>query len=78
MMFLLTEVFEVGRYGNLPGFADIPPDLMLAILREAARVCEEVVQPIFRRSYRRFAILEHEYLLSLAQQDGPCVHSHSP
>ncbi len=48
MMFLLTDVLEVGRFGNLPGFAEAPPDLMLAILREAARLCEEVVQPLNR------------------------------
>ncbi len=48
MMFLLTDVLEVGRFGNLPGFAEAPPDLTLAILREAARLCEEVVQPLNR------------------------------
>jgi acyl-CoA dehydrogenase len=47
-MFLLTDVLEIGRYGNLPGSAEAPPDLMLAILREAARLCEEVVQPLNR------------------------------
>jgi alkylation response protein AidB-like acyl-CoA dehydrogenase len=48
MMFLLTDVLDVSRVGNLPGFAEAPPDLMLAILREAARLCEEVVQPLNR------------------------------
>jgi acyl-CoA dehydrogenase len=47
-MFLLTDVLEIGRYGNLPGSAEAPPDLMRAILREAARLCEEVVQPLNR------------------------------
>ena len=55
MMFLLTDVLEVARYGNLPGFAEAPPDLMLAILREAARLCEEVVQPLNRAATRRAA-----------------------
>jgi acyl-CoA dehydrogenase len=48
MMFLLTDVLKVGRFGNLPSFAEAPPDLMLAILREAAKLCEEVVQPLNR------------------------------
>ena len=48
MMFLLTDVLELARYGNLPGFADAPPDLIAAILGEAARLCEQVVQPLNR------------------------------
>ena len=26
MLFLLTDVFQIGRYNNLPGFADAAPD----------------------------------------------------
>jgi acyl-CoA dehydrogenase len=48
VMFLLTDVLDVARYDNLPGFADAPPDLVLAILGEAARHCEQVIQPLNR------------------------------
>ncbi len=48
VLFLLTDVFQIGRYDNLPGFSDASPDLLEAILREAARLCEEVVQPLNR------------------------------
>jgi acyl-CoA dehydrogenase len=48
VMFLLIDVLKVARYDNLPGFADITPDLSRAILSEAAKLCEEVVQPLNR------------------------------
>jgi acyl-CoA dehydrogenase len=48
VMFLLTDVFKVARYDNLPGFADATPDLVLAILGEAAKLSEQVVQPLNR------------------------------
>src|SRR5438477_1687808 len=48
MLFLLTDVFQIGRYNNLPGFADAAPDLLEAVLSEAAKLCEEVVQPLNR------------------------------
>jgi acyl-CoA dehydrogenase len=46
MLFLLNDVFDIGRLGNLPGFAEASPDLQQAILTEAAKLCEEVVQPL--------------------------------
>jgi acyl-CoA dehydrogenase len=48
VMFLLTDVLKVARYDNLPGFADVAPDTAAAILGEAAKLCEEVVQPLNR------------------------------
>ena len=48
VMFLLDDVFAIGRYNNLPGFADASPDVLAAILGEAARLSEEVVQPLNR------------------------------
>jgi alkylation response protein AidB-like acyl-CoA dehydrogenase len=48
VMFLLSDVFQIARYDNLPGFADASPDLLEAILGEAAKLCEEVVQPLNR------------------------------
>jgi acyl-CoA dehydrogenase len=48
VMFLLTDVLNDARYHNLPGFADAAPDVALAILGEAAKLCEEVMQPLNR------------------------------
>jgi acyl-CoA dehydrogenase len=48
VLFLLTDVFHVERYNNLPGFADASPDVVGAILQEAAKFCEEVLLPLNR------------------------------
>jgi hypothetical protein len=48
VLFLLTDVFRIERYNNLPGFADASPDLIAAILGEAAKFCEQVLQPLNR------------------------------
>src|SRR3974390_1119352 len=48
VMFLLSDVFHIERYANLPGFADASPDLVAAILGEAARFCEDVLTPLNR------------------------------
>ena len=39
VMFLLSDVFHIDRYDNLPGFADATPDLVEAVLAEAAKFC---------------------------------------
>src|SRR5438067_12433992 len=46
--FVLNDVLDIGRYSNLPGFANATPDLIDAILEEAGRFCEEVLQPLNR------------------------------
>src|SRR3954453_20902059 len=46
--FLLNDVFHMERYGNMPGFSDASPDTLAAILEEAAKLAEEVVQPLNR------------------------------
>jgi acyl-CoA dehydrogenase len=46
MLFLLTDVFQIERYNNLPGFADATPDTIEAILAEGAKLCEEVFTPL--------------------------------
>ena len=48
VLFLLNDVFHFERYGNLPGFADASPDIVEAVLREAGKFSEEVVQPLNR------------------------------
>src|SRR3954468_7002149 len=47
-LFVLNDVLDIGRYSNLPGFANATPDLITAILEEAGRFCEEVLQPLNR------------------------------
>ena len=46
VMFLLNDVFQYDKYSNLPGFADAPSDVVEAILGEAAKVAEELLQPL--------------------------------
>ena len=48
VLFLLNDVFRIGRYDNLPGFADASPDVIAAILAEAAKFCEQVLTPLNR------------------------------
>src|ERR1700676_3407719 len=48
VMFLLRDVLHVERYNNLPGFAEATPDLVEAVLAEAAKFCEDVVAPLNR------------------------------
>jgi alkylation response protein AidB-like acyl-CoA dehydrogenase len=47
-LFLLNDVFHIERYDNLPGFADASPDLLAAVLEEAAKFCGEVLAPLNR------------------------------
>lgn len=46
--FLLNDVFQFDRYNNLPGFSDASADVREAILSEAAKLSEEVLQPLNR------------------------------
>jgi len=46
VLFLLRDVLGYERYGNLPGFADAGLDTVEAILGEAARFSENVLQPL--------------------------------
>lgn len=44
--FLLNDVLKLKRYGNLSSFAEATPDLVSAILEEAGKFTEEVMQPL--------------------------------
>jgi acyl-CoA dehydrogenase len=46
--FLFNDVFQIDRYDNLPGFTDASADVREAILGEAAKLAEEVLQPLNR------------------------------
>jgi alkylation response protein AidB-like acyl-CoA dehydrogenase len=46
--FVLNDVLDIGRYSNLPAFSNASPDLIDAILEEAGKFCEEVLQPLNR------------------------------
>jgi acyl-CoA dehydrogenase len=46
--FLWNDVFNVDRYSNMPGFSDASPDVVSAILEEAAKFCEEVLTSLNR------------------------------
>jgi alkylation response protein AidB-like acyl-CoA dehydrogenase len=46
MTFLLREVLDYPRYGNLPGFSDAPIDLVEQILEEGAKFTAGVLHPL--------------------------------
>jgi acyl-CoA dehydrogenase len=48
VLFLLNDVFHIERHNNLPGFTDASPDVLEAILGEAAKLSEQVLQPLNR------------------------------
>ena len=45
-LFLLNNVLKLDAYSNLAGFSEATPDMVQAILEQAASFTEEVVQPI--------------------------------
>jgi acyl-CoA dehydrogenase len=47
-MFLLNDVLRFDRHNNLAGFADATPDVIEAIVGEAAKLCEDVLAPLNR------------------------------
>ena len=44
--FLLKDVFPLSDHADLAGFSDVTPDLVDAIIQEAAKLCEEVMAPL--------------------------------
>ena len=45
-LFLLTDVFDLNRYSNLPRFAEAPLDTVAAVLAESGKFAQEVLQPL--------------------------------
>ncbi|HXX50018.1 MAG TPA: acyl-CoA dehydrogenase C-terminal domain-containing protein [Xanthobacteraceae bacterium] len=48
MTFLLSDVFHLDRHNNLPGFAEATPDVVEAVLAEAAKFSEAALAPLNR------------------------------
>src|SRR4029450_10530977 len=47
-LFLLNDVFHIERHADLPGYADLSPDIVEATLTEAARLSDEGLAPLNR------------------------------
>ncbi|MEK1889035.1 MAG: acyl-CoA dehydrogenase C-terminal domain-containing protein [Phyllobacterium sp.] len=45
-LFVLNDVLGFERYNNLPGFADVSPDILAAILGEGAKLAENTLFPV--------------------------------
>ena len=58
MRFVLTELVGLDRIAALPGYAEVTPELVDAILTEAARFAGEVLGPLNKPGDRIGAVLE--------------------
>ncbi len=46
MQFLLHDVLQIGKYSNLPGFADASEDVVNAIIEEGGKLASNVLHPL--------------------------------
>jgi alkylation response protein AidB-like acyl-CoA dehydrogenase len=44
--FLLNDVLAVEELSQLPGYEEATPDLLMSVLEEGGKLCEEVLQPL--------------------------------
>lgn len=44
--FLLTEVFDASRLSSYPGYEEATTELLISVLAEGGRVCEELLAPL--------------------------------
>ncbi|HEX5581764.1 MAG TPA: acyl-CoA dehydrogenase family protein, partial [Gemmatimonadaceae bacterium] len=44
--FLLEDVLDAGQLSRLPGYEEATPEMLVAVLEEAGRLCEEVLFPL--------------------------------
>jgi alkylation response protein AidB-like acyl-CoA dehydrogenase len=44
--YLLEDVIDAGQLSRLPGYEEATPELLVAVLEEAGRLCEEVLFPL--------------------------------
>jgi alkylation response protein AidB-like acyl-CoA dehydrogenase len=44
--FVLEDLLDVGRLAAFPGYADATPDVLIAVIEEAATLCEDVLAPL--------------------------------
>lgn len=58
-MFLFHELLEIDKRGEVPGFADLTPDMTQAILEGGAKFCEEVLQPLNQVGDEHGCVLEN-------------------
>jgi alkylation response protein AidB-like acyl-CoA dehydrogenase len=58
-LFLFHELFEIEKRDDLPGFADLTPDMTGAILEGGAKFYEEVLQPLNQIGDQQGCVLEN-------------------
>src|SRR5690606_27847934 len=46
--FIIRDVLNYQRFGNIAGYGELPPDVLDAILEEGARLAENIMQPLNR------------------------------
>ena len=44
--FVLEDLLDVSQLAAFPGYADATPDVLIAVIEEAAKLCEDVLAPL--------------------------------